>query len=119
NNKSSVTTYTSTGKRTTPTITVGIHGPAGVAVDANGKIYVSNTGSGGPGSVTTYKPNGSQSNPTIIKGLDVPEGVAVGANGEIYVANYEAIVTTYASKGKRTKPTIKNFPSNIFGIAVH
>ena len=45
--------------------------------------------------------------------------MAVGANGEIYVANYEAFVTTYTSKGKKTKPTIKGFPSNIFGIAVH
>jgi len=36
-----VTTYTADGKPTKPTIT-GLSGPGGIAVDKNGKMYVTN-----------------------------------------------------------------------------
>jgi DNA-binding beta-propeller fold protein YncE len=36
-----VTTYTADGKPTKPTIT-GLNRPGGIAVDKNGKIYVTN-----------------------------------------------------------------------------
>ena len=78
-----VTTYTSTGKKTKPTIIYDISYPKGVAVDANGKIYVANSGNN---TVTTYKSDGTPTVP-IITGLHSPWGVAVDANGKIYVAN--------------------------------
>jgi hypothetical protein len=37
-----IVTYTTAGKATKPTITVSLNEPTGVAVDAQGKIYVSN-----------------------------------------------------------------------------
>ena len=37
-----MTTFTPAGEQTTPTITAGIVSPQGVAVDASGKIYVTN-----------------------------------------------------------------------------
>jgi serine/threonine-protein kinase len=99
-------TYTTDGKPSTPTIT-GLSTPVGVAVDANGKIYVANSGSAStPGTITTYNPDGSQTTPTITVGL-APFGVAVDGNGKIYVANYDSgTVTTYLPDGTPTTPTI-------------
>ena len=58
--------------------------PYGVAVDANGKIYVANNFGN---SVNTFNPNGTLSTLTITMGLNDPSGVAVDANGKIYVTN--------------------------------
>jgi hypothetical protein len=69
----SITTYTSNGVRTRPTITAGINYPVAVAVDATGKIFVANAGSA---SVTTYTPQGRQTRPTIT-GLNDISGIAV------------------------------------------
>lgn len=90
--------------------------PRGIAVDANGKIYVANY-LGGPsnvGSVTTYTPDGKQTTPTITAGIVKAQGVAVDANGKIYVTNYQGpgskggfgSVTTYTANGTQTTPTI-------------
>lgn len=59
-----VTTYTSTGKKTKPTIIYDISYPKGVAVDANGKIYVANSGNN---TVTTYKSDGTPTVPIITR----------------------------------------------------
>lgn len=90
--------------------------PTGIAVDANGKIYVVNDsgGSTNTGSVTAYAASGTQTMPTITAGINEPDGVAVGANGRIYVANYTGpgskggfgSVTTYTANGMQIKPTI-------------
>lgn len=109
----SVTIYNARGKRVL-TISNAVYGPAGVAVDANGKIYVANAFGGGHGhhrglhgTVTTYTPDGRQTTPTITAGLDFPTDVAVDANGKIYVVNDENnTVTTYLPDGTQTTPTI-------------
>ena len=69
NSNGFVSTYKPDGTRTTPTITTGIDGPAGLAVDANGKIYVVNVYNS---TVTTYKPDGTPTTPTITTDLDSP-----------------------------------------------
>jgi hypothetical protein len=97
----SVETYTAAGVRTTPTITQGLNAPGSLAVDAAGKIYVTNLGNN---SVTTYTPEGVQTTPTI-GGLYRPFAVAVDAAGKIYVSGDYA-VTTYTANGARTTPTI-------------
>ena len=68
-----VTTYNADGTQTTPTITAGLHNPTGVAVDANGTIYVSDWG----GTVTMYNKNGMQTGPTITEGLNTPRSIAL------------------------------------------
>ena len=65
----------------------GIAGPYGVAVDAQGSIYVAN-GSGN--TITIYAPsaNGNVAPIRAISGhLDSPTGIVLGAQGNIYVAN--------------------------------
>ena len=54
------------------TITAGLNQPNGVAVDANGKIYVVNSNE----LLTTYKAGGAQTTPTI-GGVLFATGVAV------------------------------------------
>jgi len=101
------------------TITQGLAGPFGVAVDAGGKIYVTNVHSG---EVTTYLPDGTQTTPTI-SGIFLPWGIAVGKNGKIYVVSGEqasctsTTLTTYTAAGVRTTPTITILGEPI-GVAV-
>ena len=102
-----ISTYTTDGKPSTPTIT-GLDGPVGIAVDAAGKIYVADSSSlPNTGQILTFNPDGSPASPTITTGLSQPFGVAVDANGKIYVANYNGnSVTTYLADGTQTSPTI-------------
>ncbi len=82
----------------------GLSGPLGVAVDAAGKIYVTNHSSSGY-SLTVYAAgaNGNAAPVASVSGantgLDYPTGVALDANDNIYVANYyNNSVTVYAAK---------------------
>jgi len=68
-----VTTYNPDGTPATPTLTRGIDGPVGVAVDSEGKIYVTNPGNN---TLTAYRPTGGDWLLSI-GGLDDPNGVAV------------------------------------------
>jgi hypothetical protein len=77
----SVTAYTLDGRRTKPTLTKhGIAGPMGVAVNRNGKIFVSNQLAGKGevyGDITSYLSNGPQTKPTIVNGIRQPGFIAV------------------------------------------
>jgi hypothetical protein len=108
-----LTTYTSAGKQTSPTI--GVDYPSGVAVGKNGKIYVTNEDFGGHGFLSTYNPDGTQA-PPLIKNLGFPSGVAVDENGKIYIANGIG-VSTYNQSGTSTAPTI-TIKSGASGVAV-
>jgi hypothetical protein len=65
-------------------ITQGISGPGGVAVDAQGAVYVANQTSG---NVTIYPPGGTTPSLTLSQGLSHASGVAVDTNGDVYVSN--------------------------------
>ena len=80
-----VTAYNPNGKLAM-TITAGIDGPFGVAVDKAGKIYVANTFPHTGGNVTTYTSDGKQTTPTITEGIEFPLDVLVDNGGKIYVA---------------------------------
>ncbi len=86
----------------------GLRDPYGIAVDAEGNIYVANAanfedGSSGSGSITIFrsgsngnvKPIGTIAGPDT--GLHDPVGVAVDCSGNIYVANYEGGPSEYGS----------------------
>ena len=121
-----VTTYKPDGTPTTPTITIkehGYSGPTGLAVDANGKIYVvSSTQNGSAGIVTTYNRDGRQTTPTVAAGPD-SSSVTVDGNGKIYVTNDAGppgkySVTTYLSDGTPTTPTITREIHDPVGVAI-
>src|SRR5215471_17165481 len=59
--------------------------PEGLALDANGNLYVANEGSN---QVLVYNPNYVlQTTKSITSGLNAPTGVAFDSKGNVYVAN--------------------------------
>ena len=105
---SSVTIYTAgSNGNATPTATIsgantGLGRPMGLALDASGKIYVTNWNDNG---ITIYPPgtNGNVAPTATIAGantgLDGPVGVALDAAGKMYVTNYHINSITIYSPG--------------------
>jgi sugar lactone lactonase YvrE len=98
----------------------GLAEPTGVAVDAAGRIYVSNAvGGAGNGSITVYaaNPSGTLNEAPIATiygifiGLNNPAGVALDASGKIYVANN-------ALAGSGGVPSITVYAANPSGTLV-
>lgn len=65
-------------------VTNGVSGPEGVAIDAGGKLYVANTASA---TVTIYPPGSSSPSLTLSQGLINPAAVAVDSKGNVFVSN--------------------------------
>lgn len=99
----SVTIYSRHGALISPTITDGVNGPQGIAVDAYGNFYVANAGDN---TVTTYNRDGIRMKPTIRSPYFDVRALTVDANGRIYVVE-DAGLFTYNPNGSRTNPTIK------------
>ncbi len=94
--------------------------PIGLAVDTNGKIYVTDYGNG---SLRTFSATGAPTTPTIL-GLTNPYGVTVDAAGNIYVAGgYTATssgnVTAYRANGTPTGLKITQGLDSPSGITIH
>src|SRR5579871_4034557 len=90
--KWSVTTYLPDGTPTTPTIRRGLHDPVGVAIGADGTIYVANITPGGPdgtgaGAISTYGADGTGPLERIRTGPSAPGAVALDAEGKIYLGS--------------------------------
>lgn len=66
----------------------GIHSPADVAFDHDGRLYVANDFS--PGSVTVYAKGTNALQRRIVKGVSHPDALATADNGWLYVANNAA-----------------------------
>lgn len=82
-----------------PTATIagtstGLNLPVGIAVDAAGKIYVANGGSGVGSSITIYAAGASGNAAPLATiagsntGLRGPNGLTLDATGDVYVTNY-------------------------------
>jgi DNA-binding beta-propeller fold protein YncE len=87
----------------------GISYPAGVAVDANGKLYVANTGlTVGAGSVSVFDTahNNTLLSVIIGSGLDLPGGAAVGAGGRLFVVNVNSVSVFDTAHGNAALPVI-------------
>ena len=78
--------YPASGQDQQPigTIVNGISGPAGIAVDSGGSLYVANTSNN---TVTEYAPGQLSPSATFSQGVGTPQGVAVGSDGTVYIAN--------------------------------
>ncbi|MBV8530240.1 MAG: hypothetical protein JO104_02900 [Candidatus Eremiobacteraeota bacterium] len=121
-----VRTYRPDGRPTKPTFKTGVN-PSGMAIDANGKIYVTDDTGSHKWSVTTYLPDGTPTTPTITRGLHDPVRVAIGADGTIYVANITpggpdgtgaGAITAYAADGTGPLERIRTGPSAPGGVAL-
>lgn len=76
------------------TISSGLNGPRGLAVDGNGTLYVANHGA----STVTEYPAGSTSASGSISSLTSPEGVAVDASGDVWIANSAGVAPNYVAE---------------------
>jgi hypothetical protein len=65
-------------------ITDGVHGPAGITVDAHGTLYVVDQDAN---SVTIYPPRKTTPALTLATGLDFPNSAAIDAAGNVYVTS--------------------------------
>jgi hypothetical protein len=78
-----MSTYSmSSGSNIAPTITSGLNVPGGIAVSANGNIYIANYGGGSGSTVTVYSPNGSGPTSTITV-PEGPSGAAIAASPQL------------------------------------
>jgi hypothetical protein len=91
-----VNIYPAAGQSQQPvgTITKGISGPEGLAVDAAGNLYVTNSASN---TVTVYPPGQLNPSTTYSNGLAFPYGVSVGTDGTLYVANIMGGINGFGS----------------------
>jgi len=84
-----VKVYRTQGKNQNPiaTITKGIDGPAGLAVDASGNLFVANTANN---TVTEYRRAGLLPVATYSQDVLGPVAIAIDDQGTIYVANFDS-----------------------------
>jgi beta-lactam-binding protein with PASTA domain len=88
----------------------GLDAPYGVALDANGQIYVANISQDSTPSITVYaaNPSGTLNEAPVATiagsstGLNAPTSVAVDASGLIYVGNGGGSITVYAANPNGT-----------------
>jgi streptogramin lyase len=84
------------------TITDGVDGPAQVAVDANGAVYVANQSAG---NVTIYLAGTTSPSLTLSQGLTDPLGIAIDSAGNVYVSNRSPNYIVVYAPGQTTPTT--------------
>lgn len=98
-------------------ITTGISGPQGLAIDAAGNLYVANSSDN---SVTVYAPGSTAPSMTLRQGLTTPAAVAVDSKGNVWVSNelgsYGGSVVEFPAGKTAPTTTIGNL--NPYGVAV-
>ncbi len=82
-------------------ITDGINSPGGIAVDANGTLYVPNQHGG---NVTVYLPTSNEP-ATTLTGVNEPQSVAVDAAGDVFVCNRGNQPGIYVFPAGQTQPS--------------
>jgi hypothetical protein len=111
--------FPASGHTPTGSITSGVGGPQGLAVDAAGNLYVANPNSIPP-SVTIYPPGSTAPSMTLKQDLTVPTAVAVDKKGNVWVSNeegsYQGSVVEFPA-GNTTPSTVIS-GLNPLGIAV-
>jgi sugar lactone lactonase YvrE len=104
------------GTKPNITITNDVGDPFGVAVDANGALYVSDSDL----SYISVYPSGSTTQSYVLNNaVNSPQGVAVDQGGNLYVANNGANNVTEYAQGARTGAPFATFSVTApYGLAV-
>ena len=114
-----VEVYRALGRNRAPIAIIkdGIHGPAGLAVDPGGDLYVANTTSN---TVTEYRRTGSTPVATYSQGVLGPVAVAIDDAGTLYVANFDSFAQSVLefAKGSTSPSTIISAPCGCYPIGL-
>lgn len=97
-------------------LTKGIGGPAGLAADSTGNVYVANTLKN---TVTEYRPNQSAPARTYSKDLLGPVDVGVDSKGTLYVVNFYSFrdsIVEFPAGSAKPSLTIRNPGSSYGGL---
>jgi len=100
------------------TVGTGLNNPQGVAVDANGNVYIADTGNNRVLIETLSA--GTYTQTTVGSGLSFPGAVAVDGSGNVYIAdtsNNRVLIETL-SEGTYTQTTVGSGLSGPQGVAV-
>lgn len=109
----SVAEYNSSGA-ILQTLTSGIDFPQGLAIDANGNVYVANYAYG---TVWQFGPGGNLITSSFISGLNSPIGLAIN-NGDLFVANQNGnTVSEYDLNGNLVNATFASGLNTPRGLA--
>ncbi len=108
-------TYIAAGKLT-PLVTSGLNSPWGVAVDATGNVYISDTDNN---AIKEWTPTNDSVTTLVSSGLAGPTGVAVDAGGNVYFTDTgnNAIKEWTPTNGNVTV-LVSSELLNPFGVAV-
>jgi|GEM_PF-1110245 len=91
-------------------ITAGLKGPAGLAIDSAGTLYVANISNS---TVTEYLAGQTSVHATISAGIDGPYGIAVDSKGNVFVSNLNNNTVTGYHAHKSTP--FETIPQSAFG----
>ncbi len=110
--------YSQAGRNQQPIGEIGASGPAGLAVDNSGNLYVAEQGQE---RVEMFAKGRVRPSKTYTAGIDGPFGVAVGKDGTVYIANvgsYGHLGTVGVYRNGSTKPstTIHDFDGMALGV---
>jgi serine/threonine-protein kinase len=97
-------------------ITSGLAGPYGLALDKFGNLYVTNSGGG---NVTVYALGATTPSRTLVDSGQAPTDVAVRSDGTVYVSNIGGNVAVYPPGANSPSYTLTN--SNLlrcYGVAL-
>jgi sugar lactone lactonase YvrE len=104
-NSNYVDIYDTKGSNQAPigTITAGLSGPEGMAVDKSLNLYVTNTDNS---TVTVYPPGSTSPTVTYSQGVNEPAGVCIGKDGTVYIVNLAGTVAEYAKGSTSPERTL-------------
>ncbi len=106
--------YTQTFPVTT-LISTGVSMPQGVAVDAQGDVYVADTGNN---AVEELVASSQLWNPIIVSGLNAPTAVAVDSQGNLYVADAGDFAIKEWNASKQVLTALVDGMTQPYGVAL-
>lgn len=100
-------------------ITNGVSGPADVALDQSGNLYVANFNNGSAGSITEYAPpHFSSPTFTYSAGMSGPQTLTVDSHGDVFEGDQKSGTVNEYSQGVNSAIASCSLGGDVSGVAV-